>query len=78
MTIRSRMSWIMGLIPLEHLELFALELKKNCYISLCSHSSIYKYQSISTKLGQNLYDHKMSNEFDYRSNRTGMTRVIYP
>ena len=42
MTIRFRMSSIMDLIGLEHLELFALDLK-NCYISLCLHSSIYKY-----------------------------------
>ena len=77
MTIRSRMSSIMGLIRSEHLELFALEFKK-CYISLCLRSSFYKYQPVSTKLGQNIYDHKTSNEFDYGSNRTRATAVICP
>ena len=38
------MSWIMDPIGPEHQELFALDLK-NCYISLCLLSSIYKYQS---------------------------------
>ena len=44
----------------------------------CLHSSIYKYQPISTKLGQNIYDHKISDEFDYGSNRTKTSRVICP
>ena len=57
------MSSILGLIGQERPELFALELK-NCYISLCLHSSIYKYQPISTKLGQNMDDHKMSSMLD--------------
>ena len=56
MTIRSRLSLIMGLIGPEHLELFALELKKKkSYISLCLLSSIYKYQPISANLCQNIY-----------------------
>ena len=76
MTIRSRMSSIMGLIGPEHLELFALDLKK-CYISHCLQSSIYKYKPISTKLGQNIYDHKID-EFDFRSNRTRMTVGYLP
>ena len=42
------------------------------------HSSIYKYQPISTKLGQNIYDHKMSNEFDFGFNWTRTTRVFCP
>ena len=77
MTIRSRMSLIMDLIRPENLELFALDLK-NCYNSLCLHSSIYKYQPISTKLSQNVYDHKISDEFDFGSNRTRITGVICP
>ena len=32
--------------------------------------NIYKYQPISTKLGQSVYDHKISDEFDYGTNRT--------
>ena len=77
MTIRSWMSLILGLIGPEPLELFALEFK-NCYNSLCLHSSICKYQLISTKLGQNMYDHKISDEFDFGSNRTRTTGVISP
>ena len=76
MTIRPWMSLILDLIGPEHQELFALDLKKNCYISLCLHSSIYKYQPISTKLGQNIYDYKIPNKFDFGSNRTRTTRVI--
>ena len=67
------MSSIMSLIGPEQQELFALELKKNCYISLRLSSSISKYQPISIKLGQNIYDHKISDEFDYGSNGTRMT-----
>ena len=69
MTIRSQVSSIIGLIRPERSELFALELR-NCYISLCLHSSIYKYQPFSTKLGQNIYDYRISDEFDYGSNQT--------
>ena len=77
MTIRSRMSSIMGLIGLELFELFALDLKKkNCFISLCSHYGINKYQPISTKLGQNIYDNKISDEFDFGSNQTRTAGVI--
>ena len=60
MAIRPWMNLIMGLIRPEHLELFALEL-----ISLCLHSTIYKYQP---KHGQNIYDHKILDEFKYGSN----------
>ena len=47
------MSLIMDLSKPERLELFALDLKKLLY-SLCLHSSIYKYQSISIKLDRNI------------------------
>ena len=47
--IRSCVSSIMGVIGPEQLELFALEFEKfNC--------SVYKYQPISSKVGQNIYD----------------------
>ena len=73
------MSSIIDLIRPEHLELFALDLKKkNSYISLCLHSSIDKYQPISTKLYQNIYDYKISNEFDFGCNWTRTTGVICP
>ena len=42
------------------------------------HASIYKYWPISTKLDQNVYDHKISDEFNYRSNRTRTVWVICP
>ena len=78
MPIKSPMSLIMGQIESEHPELFALELKKNCGIWLSFHSSIYKYWPINTKLGQNVYDHNISDEFDYGSNQTRTVRVICP
>ena len=60
----------MGQIESEHLELFALEFGK---ITL-----IHKYQPVNTKLGQNVYDHKISDEFDYGSNQTRTVTVICP
>ena len=51
---------------------------KNCWILLCLHFSIYKYLPISTKLGQNVYDHKISEDFNYGCNRTRTLRVMYP
>ena len=45
-------------------------------ISLCLLSSICKYRPISTKLGQNMYDHKIPNEFDYGSNC--IIGLVYP
>ena len=51
---------------------------KNCGIWLCLHSSIYKYWPVNTKLGQNVFDHKISDEFDYGSNPTRTVWVICP
>ena len=51
---------------------------KNCWIWLCLQSIIYKYWPVSTKLGLNVYDHKISDEFDYGSNRTRTVRVTCP
>ena len=51
---------------------------KNCGIWLCLHSSVYKYRPISTKLGENVYDHKILDEFDYGSNRTRTVWVVCP
>ena len=53
-------------------------IRKNCYISLCLHSSFYKYQPINANLSQNIYDHKTLDELDYGSNRTRTTGVICP
>ena len=63
-TIRSWMSSIMDLIRPELPELSALELENLPYLT-CLHSSICKYQPISTKLGHNIYSHKVSDDFDY-------------
>ena len=78
MTIRSRMSSIILLIGQEHLELFALEIKQNCYASLYLHSTIHKYPPINAKLGQNIYDYKILDEFDYGSNRITTNGVNCP
>ena len=77
MPIRSRMSLIMGQIELEHPELFALEFGKIAEYD-CLHSSIYKYWPVSTKLGQNVCDHKITDEFDYEFNPTRTLWVICP
>ena len=69
MPVRARMSSIMGQIEPEHAELFALEFGKIAESDFV-YTSIYRYLSISTKLGQNVYDHKSLDEFDYGSNRT--------
>ena len=71
------MSSIMGQIEPEHPQLFALEFWKIAEYD-CLHSIIYKYWPISTKLGQNVCDHKISDEIDYESNRTRTVRVICP
>ena len=71
MPIRSWMSSIMGQIDPEHPELFALELGKIAESDFVyTLDSIFKYQPISTKLSQNVCDHKISDEFDYGLNRT--------
>ena len=44
----------------------------------CYHSSIYKYWPVSTKLGQNVYDHKISDELYNGTNRTRTVWVICP
>ena len=77
MPIRSQMSFVMGQIEPEHPEMFALEFGKIAESDFLLHSSIYKYLPINTKLGQNVCDHKISNEFDYGSNQT-RTFVICP
>ena len=78
MPIRSLMSSIIGQIEPEHPELFALEFGKIAETDFCLHSIIYKYWPISTKLGQNVCDHKVSDKFDYGSNTTRTVWVICP
>ena len=76
-TIRSRMSLIMGLIGLELSELFALEFAKIAE-SDCLHSNICNCRPISTKHGHNIYDNDISDEFDSGSNPTVTSGVICP
>ena len=66
MTIRSQMRSIMELVGPELSKLSALELENLPYLT------------ISTKLGQIVCDHKISNEFDYGSNGTRTVRVTCP
>ena len=68
---------IMGQIEPECPELFALEFGKIAEYD-CLHSTIYKFRQISTKLGHNVCDHKILNEFNYGSNQTRTVRVICP
>ena len=77
MLMRARMSSIMGQIEPEHPELFALEFGKIAESDFV-YTSIYKYWPISTKLGQNVYDHKILDELNYGSNRTRTVTVICP
>ena len=74
---RSRMSSIVGQIEPEHLELFALEFGKNAEYD-CLHSIIYKYETISTKHGQVVCDHKILDDYDCGSNQTRTVQVICP
>ena len=71
------MSLIMGQIKPEHPQLFVLEFGKIAGYDFV-YTIICKYWPISTKLGQNVCDHKVSDEFDYGSNRTRTVRVICP
>ena len=60
------MSSIMKQIKPEHRELFALEFGK-----IAETDFVYTLaQPVSTKLGQNVCDHKISDEFDYGFNRS--------
>ena len=70
MPIRSWMSSNIGQIEPEHPELFALEFGKIAKYDFVYTLIVYKYWPISTKLGRNVFDHKVSDEFDYGSNWT--------
>ena len=74
--MRSSMSLIMGQIGPEQLELFAFELAKIAAFNLVYSLSIYKYKPINTKLGHNVYEHKISDEIDYGSSHTRSVCVI--
>ena len=66
----------MGPIGPQQLELFALEFGKIAAFDFCLLSSIYKYKPINTKLGHNVYEHKISDEFDYGSSHTRTVSVL--
>ena len=51
---------------------------KNCCIRLYLLCNVYKYKPISTKLGHNEYEHKISDEFDYGSSHTRSVGVLSP
>ena len=70
MPIRSLMSLIMGQIEPEHLEFLALEFGKIAEYDFVYTLSISKYSPIIAKLGQNVCDHKILDEFDYGFNRS--------
>ena len=86
MPIRSWISLITGKIDSKHPELFALEFGKiaeyDFVYTLSSTNidqsalNIYKYGTISTILGQNVCDHKISDDFDYGSNRTSYMSAL--
>ena len=71
-TIRSQMSWIMDLIGPELTELFALEFAK-----IAEPDFVYTLP-VSTKLGHNIYDNRVLDEFNYQSNPTVTSGVICP
>ena len=72
------MSSIMGQIEPEHAELFAFEFGKIAEYDFVYTLIIKKYGPISTKLGQNVCDQKISDKFDYGCNQTRTVRVICP
>ena len=64
----------MGPIGPEQLELFALELGK-----IAAFNFVYSLASTnSAKLGQNEYEHNISDEFDYWSSHARSVSVICP
>ena len=72
------MSSIMGQIHPENPEFFALELRKK--MLKMTWFTLYHLQTLTnhTKLGQSVNDHKISDEFDYGTNRTSTVRVVCP
>ena len=63
------MSSIMGQIESGHPELFALEFGKIAEADFV-YTNIYKYEPISIRLGLNVCDHKILDEFDYGFDQT--------
>ena len=65
----------MDVFGLVQSEIIALELEKLTFTTLFT---LCKYRPIKTKLGHNMYDHNISDEFDYGLNQTRMTGFICP
>ena len=78
MPIRSLMSSSMGQIVPEHPELFALEFGKIAESDLIYTLASTNINPSAKKLGQNVCDNKISDEFDYGFNQTRTVRVICP
>ena len=70
MPIKSRIRLILGHIESERPELFALEFGKIAESDFVYTLASTNIEKINTRLGQNVYDHKTADEFDYGSNRT--------
>ena len=66
-TIRSRMSSILGLVVPELTELFALELKKLLYFTLFTLSHLQISTNQHQTMSKYIYDHKISDDFDFGS-----------
>ena len=72
------MSLIMNVIGPELSELFALDFAKIAEPD-CLYRSIYKSRPIRTDHGHNTYDNEiLDDEFNYGSNPTVTSGVIYP
>ena len=59
-------------------QLFSYPEHKVLGVIYCDLSTIYKCKPISTKLGKNVGDHKISYVFDHGSNWTRKVRLICP
>ena len=78
MTIRSRMSLIMDVIRPELSELTALELENLPYLTLFTLSHLQVLTNQYQTRPQYIYGHKVSDEFDYGTNRIRTSGVIWP
>ena len=70
MLIKSWISMILGQIESENPELFALEFGKIAESDFLYTIASTNIEKINTKLGQNVCDHKILDEFNYGSNPT--------
>ena len=70
MPVRSWMSLIISQIESEHLELFALEFGKIAEYDFVYTPSSTNIDQSAPNFCQNVCDHKISEKFDYGSNRT--------